>query len=129
MKQIGKDGFTLLEVLVAFGILSVSLGLVYQIFFSSLERTEQSVNMQDALAFAQSRLAVIGTEIPLENRTMSGQSDQGFDWSLEMIERQAGERSAREWRLYDAAIEVTWRDAGRQRDVRLATVKLKRVNP
>lgn len=66
------DGFTLLEVLVAFAILAVALGVLYQSLFASRAGLNKVEEQSIALNLATSTLARVGTDIPLRVGTYEG---------------------------------------------------------
>ena len=105
-------GFTLLEVLIAFTILALSLAVVMQAFstgFRSLERAEDSaiVTLQ-----ARSKLAELGQTIPLEPSEQGGELDDGATWRM-VIEPAAVEGESGDFEgfgilaLYRVEITVT----------------------
>lgn len=73
-------GFTLLEVLVAFSILSLSLGVLIQIFGSGLHRTALAEEYTLATLHAESLLARFGVEEPLEIGETGGEIDERYRW-------------------------------------------------
>ena len=74
-------GFTLMEVLVAFAILALSLGGLYQLYGGALARHQGEAARIEALRVAQSTLAELGATRPVSagmsvifSRRMSGGS-------------------------------------------------------
>lgn len=55
-----ERGFTLMEVLVAFAILALSLGALYQLYGGSLTRLRNEAGHIEALRVAQATLAELG---------------------------------------------------------------------
>ncbi len=76
-----QRGFTLLEVLVAFVILALSLGVILQIFSLTMRTTDSASARQQALLLAESRLAELSTLNELRSGRDSGRIDERFDWS------------------------------------------------
>ena len=58
-----QAGFSLLEVLVAFAILALSLGVLLQIFSRAMSTTAVSGSYSRAAAMAEARLAEVGVTI------------------------------------------------------------------
>jgi general secretion pathway protein I len=75
-------GFTLIEVLVAFAILSVCIGSLFLIFQTSLHRGEAAAAERSATAAAQALLATVGTDIPLVDGERSGTLPPGLRWQV-----------------------------------------------
>jgi general secretion pathway protein I len=79
-----QRGFSLLEVLVAFTILALSLGVLMQIFSGSMRNTDITRDQAEATALAQSLLAAIGVEAPLAAGQDSGSHADKFHWQIEV---------------------------------------------
>jgi general secretion pathway protein I len=78
----GSRGFSLLEVLVAFAILALSLGVLMQIFQRALTTTAVSSEYSRIVALAEAKLAAVGADFPLEEGVYSGDPEDGMDWIL-----------------------------------------------
>lgn len=57
-----QNGFSLLEVLVAFAIFSITITVLFQIYHKGVLSARQAQDYTNAIITAQSRLATIGTE-------------------------------------------------------------------
>ena len=75
-----QRGFSLLEVLVAFAILALSLGVLLQIFQRAMNTTAVSETYSRAVALAEAKLNSVGADIPLEEGVHSGDPEDGLDW-------------------------------------------------
>ncbi|UTW12181.1 type IV pilus modification PilV family protein [Marinobacterium rhizophilum] len=81
-KEYGRQhGFTLLEVLVAFVILALSLGVILQIFSLTMRTTDSASARQQALLLAESRLAELSALNELRPGPDGGRIDERFDWT------------------------------------------------
>jgi general secretion pathway protein I len=80
----GSAGFTLLEVLVAFLILAVSLSVLWRSFSGDLASLDSSAFYASALAEARSQVDRLGTEVPLEEGEVRGRAEGGLSWVLRM---------------------------------------------
>ncbi|WP_245232311.1 type IV pilus modification PilV family protein [Thiorhodococcus minor] len=121
-----QGGFSLLEVLVAFAILAISLGVMMEIFSRASIITIASAQYSQAATLAESVLSEVGADIPLEEGITSGTTDSGFEWELsiqavDVSEQYFTEPPATPYRV-DAT--VLWRDAGRARRMALSTLRL-----
>lgn len=74
------NGFTLLEVLVAFLILSLSLGVILQIFSLTMRTTDSAAARQQALLLAESRMAELGSLNEITPGRDEGRIDDRFRW-------------------------------------------------
>jgi general secretion pathway protein I len=81
-----QKGFTLLEILVAFTILAMALGVLMQIFSRGVNGAILSDRYARASTLAESKLASTGIEEPLKegvsNGKFDGKSDEDFTWTL-----------------------------------------------
>lgn len=82
MKHWRSRGFSLLEVLVAFSILALSLGILMRIFSGSLNNVEVSHDQAQAVVLAQSLIAEAGVTTPLVPGELSGKAGEKFSWTL-----------------------------------------------
>jgi general secretion pathway protein I len=81
MSRPGKmDGFTLIEVLVAFTIMALALGVLLQTFATGLRNLGTAESYTTAASQARSKLAEIGPIVPLEIGEHSGDFANGFAW-------------------------------------------------
>ena len=122
-----QRGFSLLEVLVAFAILAVSLGVLLGIFSRATSATIASAQYSQAATLAESLLNLVGHEIPLEEGTVSGETESGFSWELTLFELDLSDEfptSTPSVTAYRINATVLWFDAGRPRRLMLATLKL-----
>lgn len=82
--EIRQRGFSLLEVLVAFAILSLTLGMLLQVFATALRNTALSEEYTQAVLHAESMLAALDTQQSLSEGIAEGQIDDTFAWRLEV---------------------------------------------
>ena len=130
----GKEGgFSLIEVLVAFTILALSLGIIYRVFGQGLRVAGLSTEYSRAVIHAQSQLARLGVEPPVDEALLAGphggQLADGYRWRAELIpfEPTAPNLGFSEGGLEPLTIRVrvSWETAGRVRFVELHTVRLR----
>lgn len=86
----GTRGFSLVEVLVAFAILALSLAALHRSFGLSLLGQNRSSAAMQALAEARSLMARAGNDIPLAATTLAG-GDDGIRWRISMQPLPAGQ--------------------------------------
>ncbi|MGB2130714.1 MAG: type IV pilus modification PilV family protein [Marinobacterium sp.] len=81
----GQTGFTLLEVLVAFVLLAMMLGVILNLNSSAMDTTARASDRLLALMLAQSELDRVLAEPELRLGTLRGDSeDDRFEWELEV---------------------------------------------
>ena len=123
-----SDGFSLLEVLVAFAILALSLGVLMQLFSGGVRNTLVSDGYSRAVELAESTLALAGTEIPLETGSHGGE-EKGLSWQLDIQPWLPEELLAPPENIeaFHVSVRVTWSDSDRDRSVTLDTLRLARA--
>jgi general secretion pathway protein I len=75
-------GFSLLEVLVAFVILALILGISMQIFSGGLRNISRIDEYQQAILLGQNKLSSVGIEIPLRISESNGEFNDVYRWQL-----------------------------------------------
>lgn len=79
-----QQGFTLLEVLVAFLILSLALGVVLHIFSLTMRTTDSAATRQQALLLAESRMVALTAPNEISAGRDEGRIDDRFRWVSEI---------------------------------------------
>ena len=134
-----ESGFSLLEVLVAFVILSLVATALFRLFGGALGNAAAASEWSRALLVAQTRLAVAASALPLRESTDQGSETDGrVRWETKVapytppnttddLERASEALPAR---LYRVSVDVRFpSDNGRDRVVSLSTLKLGARNP
>lgn len=128
-----QRGFTLLEVLVAFVIAAMALGVLFNTALSGAATVRNAGLYETALALAQSRLALQGRFVMREG--VSEGEDGPFRWRVQTtrVAEASGQPGLVNWArqagqmrpiLYRVTTTVGWRSEGRSREVRLDTQRL-----
>ncbi len=118
-------GFSLLEVLVAFSILAVSLGILFQIYSKGAYSARLADEYVNAVTIAQSRLSNVGIE-SLPDVGIYEDNNEKFHW----VTRVKAVEEVNEWeqRLKlikrEVEVEVSWQSKGGIRSIKLNTLKL-----
>ncbi len=81
-----SGGFTLLEVLLAFVIFSISFAVVLQIISGSIRNTMRSKQFTEVALIAQSVMDTVGLDIPLELGSESSGESGAYRWELQVFE-------------------------------------------
>jgi general secretion pathway protein I len=126
-----QRGFTLVEIVVAFVLLSAVLMTGFEIFSQGLRRAGDLDDEARAIVIAQSKLAAAGTEALFKEGSSQGQSEDGrFRWSV-VIQRTdegsagPGQPVNNAYQLYRVDVRVEWSTIdSRTRAIELATLGL-----
>ena len=81
-KRSSQGGFSLLEVLVAFAILALTLGVLLRIFGGGARSAGLADEHTRAVLHAESLLATVGTENPVAIGELQGEFEDGYRWTL-----------------------------------------------
>lgn len=74
-------GFTLIETLVAFAILSISLTVLFAGVTRSIVGSHYAQQKRLALRVAQDQIEEIGVTVPIQPGERKGRSENGFAWA------------------------------------------------
>ena len=126
-----QRGFSLLELLVAFTILALSLGVLMQIFSGSLRNVETTTDQAQATLLAQTLLASVGIEERLAEGESAGQVGDHFRWTLRVLpfveapaaDRPAAQPQALSIELWQVTAHVAWGSPDHERSIDLDTLR------
>ena len=126
-----QRGFSLLEILVAFSILALSLGVLFQIYSLGSGATALSRDYSKALIVAQSQFAALNQEEKIELGETTGESSDGIKWRRRVFayENNSGTDTSfrKNHELVNVEIEVDWQTLGRPHEFSLKSLRLKGI--
>lgn len=125
-----QKGFSLLEILVAFSILAISLGILLNIFSGGLRTAILSEDYVNAITLSESLLSRMGTEFALEPGEQSGDYDEKYSWTVQVepfFIEQLPEQENPQHQLYSIHVAVFWGDGDQQRSMELDTLRLANI--
>ena len=114
-------GFSLIEVLVAFSIMALALGVLYQSGAGSLRAAVLSDQYVRAALWGQSLIDALET-VPAGGWHDSGSTEDGFHWQIGSRPLQESSDVDVAIPLHEVAVTIDWTDRGRRREFRIATV-------
>jgi general secretion pathway protein I len=141
----GDSGFTLIEMLVAFIIMTAMATMLYRGLSSGVRVAGVADGEETALRVAKARLAALGVDAPLEAGEQDGregsvswhasvrpyvgegESSLLSEFQLPSLMQSQQQRQDQSLRAYWATVTVSWRPPrGRTRSLELTTIKLER---
>ena len=111
-----QQGFSLLETLVAFLILALVLGALYESAGTSVNATVADERRSYALLLAQSVLDNY-KGIPAGGLEQSGQLENGYAWRMVATQRPADDGVPPPWPLFDVQVRIIWGNPQRSEQI------------
>ena len=128
--QLNKQkGFSLLEILIAFSILALSLGILLKIFSAGVNTAVVAEDYTAAVQIAESLMAKAGVETPLQEGQDSGVENEKYNWQVDVspyvFNPDNVDATTATAVLYKVKVIVSWGDGNaNDRQVELTTLKL-----
>lgn len=126
-----QAGFTLIEIVVAFSVLAVGLGVAMQIATGAMRQSRNAADYTEAALYAQSLLDNVGVGERLEEGENSGEFDERFSWSLrvdpyEIVSEDAAaplDTAIAPVELYRLELLVSWQRGRGHQEARFVTLR------
>jgi general secretion pathway protein I len=79
-----QAGFSLIEMVAAFLIFAIGIGVLMQILATSMHSARTSSDYTMAALWAESKLDIVGVGAPIEPGSSSGRFDDDYSWQLDI---------------------------------------------
>jgi general secretion pathway protein I len=130
-----ERGFTLLEVLIAFIIAALALGVMIKAAGGGLISAHTAGRYEQAVSRARSHLAALGRNAALATGDSEGDDGDGYRWHLTVtpvatsqpVQQPLNQPQATPFpsvTLFAVIVEISWPDAGGERRVTLRSERL-----
>ncbi|MCI0653682.1 MAG: prepilin-type N-terminal cleavage/methylation domain-containing protein [Methylococcaceae bacterium] len=107
-----EAGFSLLEILVAFSIMAVMLGVLLQIFGKGLNMADTGERYSRAVLLAESLLATVGQTRKIEAGEESGETEDLYEWAIDIQPYEDPDSDpaiqTAQFSLYSVLVAVRW---------------------
>ena len=115
------SGFTLIEVLVAFTILAVSIGALLVAFSGGIRNTALTKDYTQAVIIANSRLAETGLTDSLSQQSTFEGVEGKYQWKriINLLDVDPIDS----WQLYDVRVVVSWKTLNGSRSFELKSLR------
>jgi general secretion pathway protein I len=123
-RSTNSEGFTLIEVLVAFAIAALMLGAMYDMLASDLRSQGTAESYRDAVLIGQSALDAVAT-VPTSPGELSDRVGI-YEREIRITERPELKppKALTDAIAYQIEVRVSWREGIRQRSIDLVTLHL-----
>ena len=120
-------GFSLLEILVAFAIAAMALGMLYRVSGNNARQASNLAQHERAMILAQSLLAAHAV-VPAQGLHETGQA-AGYGWTVDSRPYPTAVNNAapQAARLHEVRIDVAWQDGDVQRTFELSSLRPQRL--
>ncbi|MES9942450.1 MAG: type II secretion system protein [Candidatus Thiodiazotropha sp. 6PLUC2] len=117
-----QKGFSLLEVLVAFTLLALTLGVMMKTLSSNSRGLVIASQHSQAATLAESLISEVGVTEPLQVSSLEGQSEDGYHWHLN-VEENPMENGYLKGASFIVTAEISWGEVGSGRRYVLSTLR------
>ncbi|MDD2725145.1 MAG: type II secretion system protein [Methylovulum sp.] len=129
-KKLAQQGFSLLEILIAFSILAVSLGILLKIFSAGVNTAAIAEDYTVAVQLGESLMVRAGIETPLQAGEVSGRDNDKYSWEVVVSPYRFSPDDVDAFKLktelFKVDVVVSWDDdVGKGRKLELSTLKIR----
>ncbi len=125
-----QQGFSLLEILIAFSILALSIAILLKIFAGGVQTAAVAEDYTMAVQLAESLMVRAGVETPLQAGQILGRDNDKYNWQVVVTPYRFSppdvDASKLTTEFFVVDVSVSWDDEGTNgRSLELSTLKLR----
>ncbi|WP_455201311.1 type IV pilus modification PilV family protein [Kaarinaea lacus] len=118
-----QQGFSLLEILVAFTILVMSLVVITEVFSTGLRSVASAINYQQVASYAGSKLAELRVSDSLTAGTETGRFNESYQWQA-IVKEPAWSDKKLPFKVYEITLTVLWKEQHKDKTYTVSTIGL-----
>jgi general secretion pathway protein I len=123
---LSNRGFTLIEILVAISVLSISMVVIMQLFSGGLISSRLSDAYTRGIFHAREKMEeiLLGTEFA--EQVSDGEFDDAYRWRSEIVRQEQSEEEASKlpFEAYHIRVDIFWDEGNREKNFGISTMKL-----
>lgn len=125
LKSYENKGFTLIEILVAMLLLSVSFVLILQLFSGGLKAVKLSEDYNRAIFIAREKMEeAIAINQFTDGDIASGETDDGYQWSVKVVDTKSDVNMPFSLSLFKVSVNIYWVSGIKDKHFDLNTLKV-----
>lgn len=123
---VSNRGFTLIEILVAISILSISLVVIFQLFSGGLKSSRLSDQYTKGIFHAKEKMEEILLSTDFAEEEAGGEFGDSFRWKSEIvrIEQAEDEEAKLPFDTFNIEVDVMWYEGDREKHFAISTMKV-----
>jgi len=118
-----RDGFTLLEVLVAFVLLATTVTVVLQLFSTGIKALSASEDYASAVVRTESKMREVLDNEQLSENTWSETSPEGYRFDITVAKAYEARTKDLPLQILEIDVTMSWKKSGKNRSLTLNTMK------
>jgi len=123
---VSNRGFTLIEILVAISILSISLVVIFQLFSGGLKSSRLSDQYTRGIFHAKEKMEEILLSTEFAEEVSEGEFEDSFRWKSKTvpIEQAEEEASKLPFNTYNIKVDIFWDEGYKEKRFSISTMKV-----
>ncbi|MEW6601425.1 MAG: type II secretion system protein [Nitrospirota bacterium] len=114
-----REGFTLIEVIVAMAVLGISLVMIMQLFSAGLKSAKASCDYTIAIVHAKDKMEELSSTLDND----SGTFEDGFKWETQVQDYRQIDES--EYKLQKLVVKIIWPETlKQQKSIEMVSLKM-----